>query len=120
MSDKKTPAVVDFSDGHYKFAYNGNYIKERIVAKVTTLNQRIAELMTTIQRELGTDTVAIAALLVSLYSESANEKVHYVRSLALRVNELQKESNALSIIGRGLADSIIYTLSENEIVRFGL
>lgn len=120
MSDKRAPAVVDFSAGHYKFAYPGKVIKAKIADKVHNLNVRNAELLATITRELGTDVTSIAGLLVSLYSSSANEKVLYIKSLAIRFNELQAEATSLSVIGRGLAEEIIYTLSEQEIVRFGL
>lgn len=119
-SEAKREPIVDFSDGQYKFGFYGKQVRTAIYEKTKKMEEAASDLCDTVAREVGVDATQITALLVSLFSDEQSVKTRYIRSLCERTSDLYEEINALSRIGKGLNDDMVYLLGEEELKRFGL
>lgn len=117
---KQQVAVVDFSEGHYKFGFHGSHIRQAIYEKTKMMEQAHVDLLETLCRELGTDPREITTLMVSLFENNSNVKVKYIKSICMRCVELGQEIAELKRIAVGMNDSMIYTLGTKELEKFGL
>lgn len=120
MTDKKKPAVVDFSTGAYAFGFKGSTVIDSIYEKVKKLETETVLLLETLVREIGDKPKDIASLIVAMHSPTGNVKTRYLHSIVKRIIELEQERTELSRIARGMNNTMIYKLGTKELERFGL
>ena len=113
------PAVVDIRRG-WKFGFKGLVVKKALMEKVARIEMQIADLLSQLEREMGTDSKAIVGLFVAVQSDDPNVKARYVRDLAQRVVHLQAERDRLARASKGFASDMIYIVSEADMKEMGL